>query len=129
MRAWVAQLSAWTQEDVPRRRARHFSGREGDMLQTGDSSPQQEADARHGTVGLVPPKYYRVGEITAHFGLSRQTIHNYTTMGLIAESRWTPGGHRLYDASVFGRVAAILHMKDRGLTMQEIQDHMSARAG
>ncbi len=99
------------------------------MLQTGQDSDRHQADEHRGTVGLVPPKYYRVGEITAHFGLSRQTIHNYTTMGLIAESRWTPGGHRLYDASVFGRVATILHMKGRGLTMQEIQDHMSARAG
>jgi DNA-binding transcriptional MerR regulator len=99
------------------------------MLQTDDIRQRHGLAQRHSTVGLAPPKYYRVGEITAHFGLSRQTIHNYTTMGLIAESRWTPGGHRLYDASVFGRVAAILDMKDRGLTMQEIQDHMSARTG
>lgn len=99
------------------------------MLQTSDITQQKDTSQRHRTVSHAPPKYYRVGEITAHFGLSRQTIHNYTTMGLIAESRWTPGGHRLYDASVFGQVAAILDMKGRGLTMQEIQDHMSARAG
>jgi len=59
----------------------------------------------------APPKLYRIGEITAFTGLSRQTIHNYTTMGLIQEADWTPGGHRLYDEGVFGRLQRIAALK------------------
>ncbi len=68
---------------------------------------------------LVPPKRYRVGEIARHMGLTRQTIHNYTAMGLIRESEWTPGGHRLYDETVFYRLSQIGLMKE-SKTMMEI---------
>lgn len=60
---------------------------------------------------LVPPKLYRMGELVQHTGLSRQTIHNYTVFGLIKEADWTPGGHRLYDESVFARLGVILRLK------------------
>jgi DNA-binding transcriptional MerR regulator len=60
---------------------------------------------------IIPPKRYRIGEIVQHTGLSRQTIHNYTAMGLIREIERTPGGHRLYDESVFTRLQKILSLK------------------
>lgn len=60
---------------------------------------------------IVPPKLYRIGELVRYTGLSRQTIHNYTTMGLIFEAEWTPGGHRLYDESVFYRLQQIADLK------------------
>ena len=61
---------------------------------------------------LKPPrKLYRIGEVIQYTGLSRQTVHNYTTMGLICESEWTPGGHRLYDESVFEELAIIAELK------------------
>ena len=51
---------------------------------------------------IAPPiKRYRIGEVSHFSGLSRQTVHNYTIMGLITEQEWTEGGHRLYDESVF----------------------------
>ncbi len=49
----------------------------------------------------APAKLYRIGEIVRNTPFTRQTIHNYTIMGLIQESQWTQGGHRLYDESVF----------------------------
>jgi DNA-binding transcriptional MerR regulator len=68
----------------------------------------------------VPAKLYRIGEIVRHTPFTRQTIHNYTTMGLIQESDWTEGGHRLYDESVFERLWRIQELrKDKTLT--EIQ--------
>lgn len=67
----------------------------------------------------APPKLYRVGELVRFTGLSRQTIHNYTTMGLIQESEWTPGGHRLYDEFVFQRLKRISELKGE-LPMVEI---------
>jgi hypothetical protein len=68
----------------------------------------------------IPPKLYRIGEIVRFTGLSRQTIHNYTTMGLIQEAEWTPGGHRLYDESVFPRLRQIADLKG-ARSMQEIR--------
>ena len=59
-----------------------------------------------------PPKFYRIGEVVDYSGVSRQTIHNYTTMGLINESDWTRGGHRLYDENVFERLDTIAFFKN-----------------
>jgi hypothetical protein len=66
-----------------------------------------------GDPDVVPPKFYRIGEVVQHSGFSRQTIHNYTAMGLIRESQWTQKGHRLYDAEVFRQLAVIKRLKDQ----------------
>lgn len=68
----------------------------------------------------APTKLYRIGELVRHTPFSRQTIHNYTIMGLIRECEWTEGGHRLYDESVFARLAQILELK-KTKTLQEIK--------
>lgn len=70
-----------------------------------------EAARRFPGVGTPPPKRYKIGELARHTGLTRQTLHNYTRWGLIAEAGWTAGGHRFYDASVFPRLARILALK------------------
>lgn len=75
---------------------------------------------------VIPPKLYRVGELVQHTGLSRQTIHNYTTMGLIREALWTAGGHRLYDEGVFHRLQRILQLK-RTKKMLEIREILGER--
>jgi DNA-binding transcriptional MerR regulator len=59
----------------------------------------------------VPVKLYRIGDLVRYTPFSRQTIHNYTTMGLIREAEWTQGGHRLYDEPVFERLGRIMEMK------------------
>lgn len=68
----------------------------------------------------VPVKLYRIGEIIRHTSFTRQTIHNYTTMGLIRESDWTEGGHRLYDESVFEQLWKIQQLR-KTKTLSEIQ--------
>ena len=74
-----------------------------------------------------PRKLYRIGEVTQYTGLSRQTVHNYTTMGLICESEWTAGGHRLYDESVFEQLARIEELKG-SWTLRQIVTMLSAGA-
>jgi DNA-binding transcriptional MerR regulator len=59
----------------------------------------------------VPAKLYRIGELVRYTPFSRQTIHNYTTMGLIREAEWTEGGHRLYDESVFEQLSRINELR------------------
>jgi len=69
----------------------------------------------------VPEKLYRIGDIVRCTPFSRQTIHNYTIMGLIKESSWTQGGHRLYDESVFERLSKIAEMR-KTKTLGQIRD-------
>lgn len=59
----------------------------------------------------IPEKLYRIGELIRYSPFSRQTIHNYTIMGLIREAERTQGGHRLYDESVFDRLSRIMELK------------------
>jgi len=68
----------------------------------------------------IPAKLYRIGELVRYTPFSRQTIHNYTIMGLIREVQWTEGGHRLYDESVFTRLSKIIELK-RTKTLSEIR--------
>ena len=69
----------------------------------------------------VPHRLYRIGDLVRCTPFTRQTIHNYTIMGLIQESQWTEGGHRLYDESVFERLSRIMELK-RTKTLSEIRD-------
>lgn len=75
--------------------------------------------------GKIPPKLYRIGEVVDYSGMSRQTVHNYTTMGLLRESRWTDGGHRLYDESVFARLDEIAELKRQRMSLQDIREHFA----
>lgn len=68
----------------------------------------------------IPAKLYRIGELVNYTPFSRQTIHNYTIMGLIREAQWTEGGHRLYDESVFERLSRIIQLK-KTKTLSEIR--------
>ncbi len=73
---------------------------------------------------MVPPrKLYRIGEVMESSGLSRQTIHNYTVMGLISEverTRAKERGHRLYGEEVFERLQRIGELK-KTHTLKEIR--------
>jgi len=68
----------------------------------------------------IPAKLYRIGELVRYTPFSRQTIHNYTIMGLIREAQWTEGGHRLYDESVFERLSKIIELR-KTKTLSEIR--------
>ncbi|MBN1257045.1 MAG: MerR family transcriptional regulator [Planctomycetes bacterium] len=72
-------------------------------------------------------KLYRIGEVMEYASISRQTIHNYTVWGLITEARRTQGNHRLYNESVFERLAMIQEMKNK-YTLAEIKEKFDAEA-
>ena len=72
----------------------------------------------------IPAKLYRIGEVVRYTPFTRQTIHNYTTMGLIQESSWTEGGHRLYDETVFEQLSTILNLR-KTKSLSEIRKILS----
>ena len=67
---------------------------------------------------VVPPKLFKIGEVMRYTGLSRQTLHNYTVMGLISERERTDSGHRLYGEEVFARLSRIDELKRRMTLLQ-----------
>jgi DNA-binding transcriptional MerR regulator len=67
-----------------------------------------------------PKRLWKVNELIRHTGLTRQTIHNYTLLGLIEAAEWTDGGHRLFDGTVFERLQRIERLKRSGKRLQEI---------
>jgi len=76
----------------------------------------------------IPAKLYRIGELVNYSPFSRQTIHNYTIMGLIHEAKWTEGGHRLYDESVFERLSEIIRLR-KTKTLSEIREALRTKDG
>jgi DNA-binding transcriptional MerR regulator len=73
---------------------------------------------------MMPPrKLYRIGEVMRYTSLSRQTIHNYTVMGLIREEeRGESSNHRYYGEEVFERLRRIQEMMDAQMRLQEIKE-------
>ena len=71
-------------------------------------------------VARKPRKFWKVGELIRHTGLSRQTLHNWVQLGLICEAEQTDSGHRLFDDSVFSRLERIQRYRQRGKGLREI---------
>ena len=97
-----------------------------------DSPPESDSDKQvrenHTSLSVgrsrrkVPPKLYRIGEVADYSGVSRQTIHNYTIMGLIRETNRTRGGHRLYGESVFERMDRITEFKAKNKSLSYMRE-------
>jgi DNA-binding transcriptional MerR regulator len=68
---------------------------------------------------VVPRKLYKIGEVMRYTGLSRQTIHNYTMLGLLTEAERTESNHRLYGEDVFERIERIKELREKK-TLKEI---------
>ena len=73
--------------------------------------------------GVIPKKLFKIGEVMRYSELSRQTIHNYTMLGLIMEEERTDSGHRLYGESVFLQLERINKLR-KSKTIKEIREIM-----
>ena len=76
-------------------------------------APGRGGNGRMAGRGL-PEKLYRIGEVMDHTGLSRQTLHFYTTLGLIREKKRTAAGYRLYPPSVFQTLVKVRALQQKG---------------
>lgn len=66
-----------------------------------------------------------IGEAAARAGVSVRTLRHYDAIGLLAPSRVTPAGYRLYDAAAMGRLTQILFFKELGFPLSQIRAIMS----
>ncbi len=73
----------------------------------------------------APRKLFKIGEVMTYSSLSRQTLHNYTMLGLIREELRTESGHRLYGEDVFERLKKIERLK-RHRTLREVKQLLDA---
>jgi DNA-binding transcriptional MerR regulator len=75
-----------------------------------------------------PRKLYKIGELIERSGISRQTLHNYTMLGLIEPASRTPSGHRLYAEEAFELLERIKALR-KTHTLMEIKELLGRRRG
>ncbi|MHC4562443.1 MAG: helix-turn-helix domain-containing protein [Planctomycetota bacterium] len=118
------------QDQPPNNEFQDAAGVAGGNLRSGHAGGARAAGvAGGGSVRPIPPKLYRIGELVEYAGISRQTVHNYATMGLLRESKWTKGGHRLFDETAFERLATIAQLKARRKSMHYIREYFARLEG
>lgn len=74
---------------------------------------------------MKPKKLYKIGELIKYTGISRQTLHNYTMLGLIREAERTESGHRLYGEETFDRIEKIKRFRAHHF-LTEVKDLLDA---
>jgi len=103
---------------------------DGDKMAVGLTAKGGGTRAAGGRAGgaVVPAKLFKIGEVMRYTGLSRQTLHNYTVMGLISERERTESGHRLYGEEVFERLSRVNELKRR-MTLLQIRRLLAKEDG
>jgi hypothetical protein len=97
-----------------------------DSSKRGRRKEKREKKGRKGRRREKYRKLYKIGEVMMYTGLSRQTIHNYTMLGLITEEARTEAGHRLYPEEVFDRIEKIQRLKRKKKTLLEIRKKLTS---
>ncbi len=77
----------------------------------------------------APRAEWRIGELSAEFGVNPKTIRYYGQFGLLPAPRRTPAGYRVYGTAERDRLRFILKAKDVGLTLDEIRALVGVRRG
>jgi len=70
---------------------------------------------------------FKIGDLIERSGISRQTLHNYTMLGLIEPVKRTASGHRVYDEAALVRLERIKELRATK-TLLEIRDLLAAES-
>ena len=65
---------------------------------------------------------HTAGQLARKSGLSRQTVHHYTVLGLIVPVERTEGGFRLYDDSALRRIRLVRGLLSTGYTLRDLSE-------
>src|SRR5713101_739899 len=71
---------------------------------------------------MSQPRPFRIGELSAQSGLSRDALRYYERLGLMPRARRTTGGFRLYPPGTLDRIRFIKQAQLHGLTLREIRE-------
>ncbi|OGR81676.1 MAG: hypothetical protein A2902_01705 [Elusimicrobia bacterium RIFCSPLOWO2_01_FULL_64_13] len=73
--------------------------------------------------------FLKIGEVAEEAGVLSSTIRHYSDLGLLKTSGYTDGGHRLYHReSTLERIAKILALSKRGMSLPDIKAELEGRA-
>ena len=67
-------------------------------------------------------KTFKTGEVLKRSGISREVFYRYLNIGLVKEAGRTPGGHNLFDESVFERLKLIQQLNKNGYPLRDIRE-------
>jgi MerR family transcriptional regulator, thiopeptide resistance regulator len=68
------------------------------------------------------PEAIRVGELAKQTGISVRTLHYYEEIGLLAPSRRSEAGYRLYADADVARLQQIMSLRQLGFSLEQIRD-------
>ena len=68
---------------------------------------------------------WKVGELARRTGLTVRTLHHYDEIGLLRPMRRTAAGYRLYGEEDVARLQRIVSLKQLGLSLEAVRDHLS----
>ena len=71
---------------------------------------------------MAPQETFRIGELSAQSGLSRDALRYYERVGLMLPARRTAGGFRLYPPATLDRIRFIKQAQIHGLTLRDIRE-------
>ena len=77
---------------------------------------------------MSAPRPFRIGELSAHSGLTRDALRYYERLGLMPRARRTTGGFRLYPPATLDRIRFIKQAQRHGLTLREIRELLGFQA-
>ena len=69
-----------------------------------------------------PEKLYKTGEVLKEAGITREVFYRYLTMGLVRPAASSPGGHNLFNDTIFTHLRIIQDLKNSGFTLRDIKD-------
>jgi MerR family transcriptional regulator, thiopeptide resistance regulator len=70
-------------------------------------------------------RLWKVGELAKQTGLTVRALHHYDEIGLLAPSRRSAAGYRLYDGDDIARLLQILSLRQLGFSLDEIRDSLA----
>ncbi|MBM3215603.1 MerR family transcriptional regulator [Candidatus Poribacteria bacterium] len=69
----------------------------------------------------------RIGELASQTNTTLRTLHYYEELGLVCPERRTKGGFRLYRPDALDRLRLVLHLRELGLDLPQIQAFLAAK--
>ena len=74
-------------------------------------------------------KLWKAGELARRTGLTRQSLHQYVLLGLLAPVDTTKGGQRLFAEDAAERVELIRNLLACGYTLRDVRDIFFKKKG